>query len=152
MRVTRKEFLSTLAAGLAGAALRPSRMLAASPGDTIALETFQKYIGTTFRVIRPSGADPVAVVLQDIVHQKDAPGSVQFSLSFVARGGENLDEKTYSFVHPDMGTVPIFVTKVRVDPQGQAWYRADYNLLQGKAAAQNNRKTRTVPSRPPSSP
>ena len=151
MRVTRKEFLSTLVAGLAGAALRPARLLAAPLTDTISFETFQKYIGTTFRVIRPSGADPVAVVLQGIAHQKDSPESVQFSLSFVARGGENLEEKTYQFEHPEMGVVPIFVTKVRVDPQGQAWYRADYNLLQGKAAAQNNRKTSTVPARPPSS-
>lgn len=151
MRVTRKEFLSTLAAGLAGAALRPARLLAASPNDTISLETFQRYVGTSFRVIRPGGPNPVDVILQEVIRGKDSNGTVQFSLSFVAPGGETLAEGTFRFEHADMGAIPIFVTKVRTDPQGQTWYRADYNLL-GKAEAQNNRKTTTVPGRPPSSP
>jgi hypothetical protein len=152
MRVTRKEFLSTLAAGLAGAVLRPARLLAASPSDTISLETFQRYVGTSFRVIRPAGANPVNVILQEVIHGKDSKETVQFSLSFVAPGGETLAEGSFRFEHADMGAIPIFVTKVRTDPQGQTWYRADYNLLQSKAGVQNNRNTRTVPGRPPSSP
>jgi hypothetical protein len=146
MRVTRKEFLSTLAAGLAGTVLRPSRLLAASPSpdENISLETFQKYVGTSFRVIRPNAETDANFVLQEVTRGQDSNGTVQFSLSFLAHGGEILEEKTYRFEHPEMGAIPIFVTKVKTDRQGQTWYRADYNLL---AAAQNGRKTATVPGR-----
>ncbi len=154
MRVTRKEFLSTLATGLAGAVLRPARLLAAPltvaprgtpPENGLSPETFQQYVGTTFRVYRPSGGVPVEVLLKEVVRKPDSNGTVQFSLTFVAPLGDTLAEKALRFEHSDMGTLSIFVIKTRVDQQGQAWYRADFNLLQDKA--QNNRKTRTLPGR-----
>lgn len=145
MKVTRKEFLSSLAVGLAGAALRPAQMLAQSADETISPGTFQRSVGTTFRLTRPS-ASPVDMILKEVVELPDSKDTVQFSLSFLAPGGENLPEKTYSFEHAQLGSLRIFVTKVRVDPNGQTWYRADYNLLQ-TGALQKRRRTVTVPGR-----
>lgn len=149
-RVTRKQFLSTLAAGFAGAVLRPARALAApltlaprgSEGGLLP-EAFQKHVGTTFRVFRPSGGS-VEVVLTEVVRKPDSNGTVQYSLTFVAPSGETIAEQAQRFEHADLGTLSILVVKTRVDPQGQAWYRADFNLLQ---EPQNTRKTRTLPVR-----
>src|SRR5262245_7707513 len=146
MRVTRKEFLSSLAVGLAGAALRPAQMLAQSADETISPGTFQRSVGTTFRLTRPS-ASPVDMILKEVVELPDSKDTVQFSLSFLAPGGENLPEKTYSFEHPELGSLRIFVTKVRTDPDGQTWYRADFNLLQAGGTPQKRRKTVTLPGR-----
>lgn len=150
MRTTRKEFLSTLAAGLAGAVLRPARLLGApitvaprgSEGSLLA-EDFQKYVGTTFRAYRPSGGY-VEVILKEVVRKPDSNGTVQYSLTFVAPSGESIAEEAQRFEHAELGTLSIFVIKTRVDPQGQAWYRADFNLIQDP---QNIRKTRTLPAR-----
>lgn len=151
-RVTRKQFLSTLAAGLAGTVLRPTRLLAApltvpprgtAPENGLLPEAFQKYVGTSFRVFRPSGGDPVEVLLQEVVRKPDSNGTVQYSLTFVAPRGDTLAEQALRFEHSELGTLSILVVKTRVDQQGQAWYRADFNLLQ----PQNNRKTRTLPGR-----
>jgi hypothetical protein len=148
MRVTRKEFLSSLAVGLAGAAWRPARLLAASPDETtIPPNTFERNVGTTFQLIRSSGMSPIDFVLQSVDRMPDSPGTVQFSLTFLAPGGENLPEKTYSFEHAELGSLAIFVSKVRTDPNGQTWYRADFNLLQPDAAPQKRRKTVTLPGR-----
>lgn len=148
-RVTRKQFLSTLAAGFAGAVLRPARVLAApitlAPRGSEGLlpEAFQKYVGTTFRVFRPSGGS-VEVILKEVVRKPDSNGTVQYSLTFVAPSGETIAEQAQRFEHTDLGTLSILVVKTRVDPQGQAWYRADFNLIQ---ESQNTRKTRTLPGR-----
>jgi hypothetical protein len=145
MRVTRKEFLSSLAVGLAGAVLRPAQMLAQSADEAISPGTFQRAVGTTFRLTRPS-ASSVDMVLKEVVLLPDSKDTVQFSLSLLAPGGENLPDKTYSFEHPQLGSLAIFVTKTRTDPDGQTWYRADYNLLQ-TGASQKRRKTVTLPGR-----
>ena len=147
MRVTRKEFLSSLAIGLAGTAWRPGRLLAASPDETtISPNTFERTVGTTYHLIRQSGMSPIDFVLQG-VEQMPESDTVQFSLSFMAPGGENVPEKTYSFDHAQLGSLEIFVTKVRTDPSGQTWYRADFNLLQAGGAPQKRRKTVTLPGR-----
>lgn len=149
-RVTRKQFLSTLAAGLAGAVLRPAQMLGApitlaprgSEGGLLP-EDFEKYVGTTFRAVRPSGGN-VEVILKEVVRKPNSNGTVQYSLTFVAPSGETIAQEAQRFEHADLGTLSILVVKTRVDPQGQAWYRADFNLLQ---ESQNTRKTRTLPAR-----
>jgi hypothetical protein len=147
MRVTRKEFLSSLAIGLAGAAWRPAKLLAASPEETtIPPNEFERNVGTTFRLIRSSGMSPIDFVLQQVDRMPDSD-TVQFSLTFLAPGGENLPEKTYSFEHTELGSLAIFVTKVKTDPNGQTWYRADFNLLGTDAAPQKRRKTVTLPGR-----
>jgi len=149
MRVTRKEFLSSLAVGLAGAAWRPARLLAASPEETTTIppDVFERSVGTTFRLIRSGGMSPIDFVLQSVDRMPDSNATVQFSLSFLAPGGENLPEKTYSFEHKELGSLAIFVTKVKTDPNGQTWYRADFNLLGTDAAPQKRRKTVTLPGR-----
>ena len=148
MRVTRKEFLSSLAVGLAGAAWRPARLLAASPEETrIPPDAFERSVGTTFRLVRTSGLSAIDFVLQSVDRMPDSNGTVQFSLSFLAAGGENLPEKTYSFEHTELGSLAMFVTKVKTDPNGQTWYRADFNLLGTDAAPQKRRKTVTLPGR-----
>lgn len=149
MKVTRKQFLSTLATGLASAAvLKPARLLGEEPGRGLSPDTFLPFLNTTFRVIRPRGGGPVDVVLKNVTRKEGSKETSQFSLEFAAPGGEILEERApFRFEHPALGVMLLFVVRTKTDPVGQTWYRADFNLLLSKDTAQNNRKTRTVVGR-----
>lgn len=129
MNFTRKEFLSALAAGIASAALRPMSALGASAADTFEPRHFKTLVGSTFRVSTADSRGSIDVVLEGYEEKPASAGTQQFSLTFVAPGGEKLTEGTYFVEQAQMGRFPIFVVPTRRDGQGRAFYRADFNLL-----------------------
>ena len=132
MNFTRKEFLSGLALGMAGAALRPMSALGASAGDAFELHTFKTLGGRTFRVSAGDSRGAIDVVLDAYNELPASAQAHQFSLTFVAPGGEQLKEGTYAVEQDQMGRFPVFVVPTRRDGQGRTFYRADFNLLTKK--------------------
>lgn len=128
MKTTRSQFLSTVAAGLAAAALKPSSLLGAGPGPADD-RAFKALVGETFRFRGFDHRDPVDVVLSAYTEAPERAGTKQFTLTLVAPGGESLREGTYTVDNPRTGTFEMFVVPTGRDAKGQALYRADFNVL-----------------------
>jgi hypothetical protein len=129
MKTTRTQFLTTIATGLAAAAMNPLSALTLPEGGIPVARNFGRLVGRTFRVQTADGRGSIDVVLEAIDEKPASNGTHQFSLTFVAPGGEKLAEGTYSVEQDKMGRFPLFVTPTRRDGQGRAFYRADFNLL-----------------------
>lgn len=134
MKTTRKNFLATMATGLAAASLAPSALLGAGP-DLAEGRTFKALVGETFRFRGFDRRDPVDVILTEYAERPARAGTKQFTLTLVAPGGERLREGTYAVDHPRTGTFEMFVIPSGLDAKGQAVYRADFNLLVAVTAA-----------------
>lgn len=132
MKTTRTQFLTVIATGLAAAAMNPlsaaTRPVGAtnSPSPT---RNFGECVGRTFRVQTADSRGSIDVVLEAYDERPASNGTHQFSLTFVAPGGERLAEGTYTVEQDKMGRFPLFVTPTRRDGQGRTFYRADFNLL-----------------------
>jgi len=134
---TRKQFLTSVAAGLAGAAM-PARLVKAATNPRAAvtaltdsktiLDTFSGTVGTTF-VAHPAGRDAVALTLLTVEKLKSSQGTVQFSLQFVASDGGNLPAGTHDVDHATLGSFQMYLVPTGSDAKGQSLYRADFNLL-----------------------
>jgi hypothetical protein len=129
MNVTRKKFLFTVAAGMAGAALHPISALGAAAEGTVEPRQFQGLVGKSFRVSTADSRGSIDVMLDAYNELPASAQAHQFSLTFVAPGGEQLKEGTYVVQQDQMGRFPLFVVPTRRDGQGRAFYRADFNLL-----------------------
>jgi hypothetical protein len=132
MKLTRKEFLSGLALGMAGAALRPMSALGAAAENALEPHQFKALVGKTFRVSTADSRGSIDVVLDGYSELPASAKAHQFSLTFVAPGGEQLKEGTYAVEQGQMGRFQIFVVPTRRDGQGRTFYRADFNLLTTK--------------------
>lgn len=131
MSVTRKEFLSLVAAGAAGAALAPRSLLAAAAEDAAATaEKLRAAVGQPFTLTRPDGRT-VDLVLSKFVERPADPDpaekTVQFSLVFEAPGGERIARGTYPLQGKAVGMTVFLVPARTVGPRTS--YRADFNLL-----------------------
>ena len=132
MNVTRKKFLFTVVAGVAGTAIRPlsaANMPVGAMGPSPVARNFGGLVGKTFHVQTGDGRGSIDVVLEAFDERPASNGTHQFSLTFVAPGGERLAEGTYTVEQERMGRFPLFVTPTRRDGQGRAFFRADFNLL-----------------------
>jgi hypothetical protein len=135
--LTRKQFLTSVAAGLAGAAL-PSPLLKAATTPRAAINTvtasktildmFSGSVGTTF-LAHPAGREAVALTLLDVEKVKSSDGTTQFSLRFMASGGSTLPEGILDVEHSALGSFQIFLVPAGSDGKGQPIFRADFNLL-----------------------
>lgn len=134
MKTTRKTFLATAAAGLAATTLRPAALF----GAEAALRdgrAFQDLVGETFQLRGFGRRDAVDVVLDEYTERPARSSTKQFTLTFVAPGGESLREGTYAADHPRLGTFDVFIIPAGRDAKGRALYRADFNLLLTVASA-----------------
>lgn len=132
MNVTRKRFLGSLVAGVAAVATRPLSAITLPSGPAPVARGFQGLVGRTFRVTTTDSRGTIDVVLEAYDEKPTKDGTHQFSLTFVAPGGERLTEGTYSVEQQQMGTFQLFVSPTRRDGQGRAFYRSDFNLLTRK--------------------
>jgi hypothetical protein len=140
--VNRKEFLAIVGTGVAAAAAWSPQSLLAESGEqvesTYTLGMFQPYVGQTFRITSADKSvrmDELDVTLQAVEDRTTGPEAVQFSLEFMGPAGDPIASKTYLFRHPELGSVPMFVSPARKDSQGRTFYRADFNILQNARAA-----------------
>ena len=129
MKVTRQKFLTAIAAGAAAAVFRPLSAITIAPGAIPVARSFGGLVGRTFRVQSADGRRSVEVVLEAYDERPPSNGTHQFTLTFVAPGGETLAEGTYTVEQDQMGRFPLFVVPTRRDGQGRTFYRADFNLL-----------------------
>ena len=132
MNVTRKKFLGSLVAGVAATAMRPLSAVTLTAGPAPVARGFQQSVGRTFRVTTADGRGTIDVVLEVYDERPTKDGTHQFSLRFVAPGGEKLTEGTYAVEQAQMGRFDLFIVPTRRDGQGRAFYRSDFNLLAKK--------------------
>ena len=130
MKTTRAQFLTTLATGVAAAALHP---VGAARGRRRrrfrTAARFKSLVGEVFQFQNAWRNESVNLVLTACTEAPPRPGTSQFTLTFVALNGERLTEGTYTVDQPLVGTFPVFVIPTGLDEKGQALYRADFNLL-----------------------
>ena len=132
MNVTRKEFLFTVVAGVAGTAIRPLAAASKPVGASSSIPLVRDFgapVGRTFRVQTADSRGSIDVVLEAVEEKPSSNGTHQFSLTFVAPGGERLAEGSYTVEQDKMGRFPLFVQPTRRDGQGRTFFRADFNLL-----------------------
>jgi hypothetical protein len=94
--------------------------------------SFREFVGRTFQVTTGDSRGTIDVVLESYDERPTTDGTHQFSLTFVAAGGEKLTQGIYTVEQQQMGRFPVFVVPTRRDGQGRAFYRSDFNLLTGK--------------------
>jgi len=138
---TRKQFLTSVAAGLAGAAL-PSPLVKAATNPRAAvsaltdsktiLDTYSGTVGTTF-LAHPAGREAVALTLLAVEKVRSSSGTTQFSLRFAAPGGESLPEGTHDVEHATLGSFQLFLVPTGSDGNGQTLFRADFNLIDARS-------------------
>jgi hypothetical protein len=128
MRVTRKEFLTALAAASA-AALAPVRAFAGTasgtPGTMAA--RYQAAVNTSFWVRLQGTGGRAELVLLEVTPREFKGPNEQFSLHFLAPRSSLVDG-TYFVEHAELGESMVFVTRLNEDARG-VHYRADFNLL-----------------------
>jgi hypothetical protein len=132
MKTTRKQFFTTLVAGVAVAVARPMSALTIATESAPTPRSFAGLVGRTFQVTTADSRGTIDVVLESYDEKPTKDGTHQFSLTFVAVGGEKLNQGTYVVEQEQMGRFDLFVVPTRLDGQGRAFYRADFNLLTGK--------------------
>jgi hypothetical protein len=135
MKLTRSQFVTTVAGALAGATLRPGDLFA-RPVDPPKPYPLHALVGRTFRFDPADGREPIDLTLDAIVEGKASNGTRQFSLMFVAPGGESLREGTYAAEQGQKGRFQIFVVPTGRDGEGRSWFRADFNLLETTVPAE----------------
>jgi hypothetical protein len=136
MKTTRTQFLATIATGLAAAALKPTALLGAGAGVEVPdARTLKSLVGEVFRFHNAWRNESLNLVLTAYREAPPRIGTNQFTLTFVAPGGESLREGTYTVDQPIVGTFPVFIVPTGLDEKGQALYRADFNLLVSVTAA-----------------
>jgi hypothetical protein len=132
MKTTRKQFFSTLVAGVAIAVARPMSALTIATGPSPVARSFAGLVGRTFQVTTADSRGTIDVVLDSYDEKPTKDGTHQFSLTFVAARGEKLTQGIYVVEQEQMGRFDLFVVPTRHDGQGRAFYRADFNLLTKK--------------------
>ena len=123
MKFTRKQFLTSMATGLAATAL-PARVLKAVSRPLPPSARFESQVGSSFQFRSPKGA-VTDLVLERFENKAASNGTTQFSLAFADSSKTPLAEETYDVHHPALGNFKMFII-----PTGQdGTYRADFNLL-----------------------
>jgi hypothetical protein len=90
--------------------------------------TFEAHLETVFEI--EDGADgPLALSLASVTRFPERPGSVRtepFALLFVGPGAPRLTQGIHRLVHPDLGSMDVFL--VPIGPQGSGLaYEAVFN-------------------------
>lgn len=130
MEVTRKSFISSTAAGLAGLGLLSGRALAEAPYEPAEGPTHLRgAVGETFYAIGAGGAwVPLELVRSDDV-RSDAL-SEQYSLYFTPDPRYTLAQGTWSLVSSSGRRVrDVFLVPAGSSAAGDRLYRADFCLL-----------------------
>jgi len=123
MKLTRKQFLGTIATGLVGTAL-PGVLKGASAKKSPSSADFQGLVGNSFQ-FRSAKGNSSQLVLHQFENKASSKGTSQFSLSFTGSSGPRLAEGIYDVQHSSLGTFQMFIIPTGSDGS----YRADFNLL-----------------------
>jgi len=138
MKLTRSEFLSSVAAAAVTAAVTPGALAAGAKKAVPATGAgFGPFLNTSFWVDRTRGWAQ-ELVLTAVTPRASAPGTEQFTLLFLAPDGI-VPEGTWRVEHRTLGELELFLVPAGETPAGRL-YRADFNLL--RDAAPQRRPTR----------
>lgn len=142
---TRREFLAGCSMLAAAAVLKPASSLLAPPAFTrlslgrISLSDFAQHVGTTFRLAR-AGRSAVRLTLVEARPRPDpglAPaaaietGEHRFALLFRGPPAQRLEQSTYTFEHPVLGRLTMFIVPVLPEDGAHSYYEAIFNRCTG---------------------
>lgn len=129
MKMTRTQFVSTLATVAAATLLDPGDLFAQAVQAPAGLSAarFQPYVNTSFYAHRSVDGAVVELVLTEVETKSSSGLSEQFTLRLLAPNG-TLGEGTYTLEHRSLGKVPLFLGAAGSAPGGDL-YRADFNIL-----------------------
>jgi hypothetical protein len=127
VKLTRQQFLTSVATSLAAAAL-PSRVLKAISRPQPPSTNFQGQVGTAFQLRSATGAVS-QIVLNRFDNKAPSNGTTQFSLAFAGSSDVPLAEDTYDVQHAVLGNFKMFIIPTGSGGQDTNSYRADFNLL-----------------------
>ncbi|MEO8362002.1 MAG: hypothetical protein ABI672_18365 [Vicinamibacteria bacterium] len=127
MEITRKGFISSVAAAMAAASLPMSSIFSGanvgpSVSADVALDEFSKHVGSSFRLALPSGTQ--TMVLDRVDQANSCRRTEQFSLVFRIPSVASVPPGSYRVRHEAMGPLDMFLV-----PGLENSVRADFNLL-----------------------
>jgi hypothetical protein len=130
MKMTRTQFVSTVATAAAAAFFDRGELLAQAVREPVGLSAakFRPYVNTSFYATRKSDGAVVELVLSEVEVKSGFGLSEQFTLRLLAVNGR-LEEGTHAVEHPSLGKMPLFLVASGSAPGGDL-YRADFNILQ----------------------
>ena len=147
MNVTRKQFISSVGAGLAAAVALPvSGLSTAAAAAEIGIDAarFRSIVGMDFdfavgiqtaaltlQRVEVRASNPKRMSIMSTLKCETVPASEQFSLFFDAAMPAPLAEGTYNVRNVDLGYLQMFVVPTGTTTSGRATYRADFGNLLG---------------------
>ena len=138
MKLTRSEFLSSVAAAAVSASVAPGAF--GAPAKVVpvdAADAFEPHLNSSFWVDRTPGWSQ-ELVLTSVTRRPSTPGTEQFTLLFVAPDG-SVPEGTWRVEHRALGELRLFLVPAGETRTGRL-FRADFNLR--RDAAPQRRPTR----------
>lgn len=136
MKMRRRQFLSSCTGSVVGTALFPAWLLgkprsaSSIPLQDLNLPLFRELVGTCFEV-KTEGGQKVALELVEAQSLCRSPfpdvSNENFSLVFRGPREYLLDQSIYSFEHPQMGHVRIFMVPILSRDTAAYSYQAVFN-------------------------
>jgi hypothetical protein len=131
MKLTRSEFLSSVAAAAVTAAVAPGALAAGAKKAVPATGAgFEPFVNTSFWVDRTRGWSQ-ELVLTSVERRASTPETDQFTLLFLAPDGI-VPEGTWRVEHRTLGEMRLFLAPAGETTAGRL-FRADFNLLREAA-------------------
>ena len=94
---------------------------------TMEHEIFSKHLNTNFR-ISLGDSNTIEAELKEVSELLLSPGQERFALVFRGPKEPLLNQRTYAFVHDEMGEFKLFITPLRQDDQN-TFYEAVFNRM-----------------------
>lgn len=127
---SRRHFLKCCSGALLGSAALPAFGSVLPSADT-SFAAFAGRLKSAFTLIPDSGG-ALGVILSKVeihqpTHRPDQVSEANFNVHFTSTSADALEQGTYTFRHPSMGDVQLFVVPHKIQSSGQTEYIATFH-------------------------
>ena len=127
---SRRHFLKCCSGALLGSAVVPA-FGASLPCADPSFAAFAGCLKSAFTLIPDAGA-ALGVILSKVeihqpTHRPDQVSEANFNVHFTSTSTDALDQGTYTFRHPSMGEVRLFVVPHKIQSSGHTEYIATFH-------------------------
>lgn len=130
---SRRQFIKCCSGAFLGSAVVPGfgALASAAPAATLTFATFSRLLEQTFALIAES-SPVIPVTLARIepfsqAHRPEAKGAENFNVYFTSPSPELLEQGTYTFKHPALGEIELFVVPQNDPVSGGTHYVATFH-------------------------
>ncbi len=127
---SRRHFLKCCSGALLGSAVVPA-FGASLPSADLSFAAFTGHLKSAFTLI-PDAGKALGVILSKVeiqqpTHRPDQVSDENFNVHFTSPSADALEQGTYTFRHPSMGDVQLFVVPHKIASTGHTEYIATFH-------------------------